>query len=528
MRLLDLSRYAMAGLAAVALTGTAALAQDAPQAETEYGTVSGKVEEGMNVFLGIPYGADTAGSRFMPPEEPESWDGVRDATEYFDTTPQTERTSPLFASWVPDPLPAQSENMLGLNVWTPGLDDRKRPVMVWFHGGGFITGSGSSTVYDGVRLASRGDIVLVTVNHRLNALGYLYLGGLEGGEAYADSGNIGNLDMVQSLEWVRDNIENFGGDPDRVTIFGESGGGAKVSALLAMPMADGLFHRAIVQSGSMTETRTIKSASQDTAEFLRVAGIEGDPFEALEAMSVEEMVEAVGKALAAGVGFAPVVDGRSLPRQPFSPDAPDISRDIPMLVGTNDDERSLYHIANRADVDAMAYEDIPGELASDTVSEAQAQALYEGYRDLYPDQSPKELYITILSDMSFTRGAIKQVTRKAAQGGAPVWMYLFDWDTPVMDGWLGAPHALELAFMFDNLEKSRSMVGDAAPAQPVADMMAEAWIAFARHGDPNARGLPHWPAYDAEARTAMVFDLDPEVREGYLKGEESVLAVLDE
>lgn len=502
-------------------------AQTAPTASTEYGAVSGVVEDGVVVFKGIPYGADTAATRFQPAADPAPWTEIRPALAYPDSTPQMVRGSPLFASWQPDPDPEQSENMLGLNIWTPALDGRKRPVMVWLHGGGFINGNGSATVYEGHRLARRGDVVVVTINHRLNMMGYLYLGGLPGGEAYADSGNVGNLDMVKALEWVRDNIESFGGNPDNVTIFGESGGGAKVSTLLAMPMAEGLFDRAIVQSGSMTEARTVEDAKEDTTKFLAALGIDdAKPIDALKAIPVEDVDDVVAKTLAAGVSFSPVLDGRSLPRHPFSPDAPESARNVPMMVGTNDDERSLYVVAERAAVDTMSYDDVVTRLARGQTPE-KAQTLVDGYRAIFPDQSPKEIYVTILSDTSFTRGAFAQAERKSAQGGAPIYVYLFDWDTPVMGGWLGAPHAMELGFTFDNLANSLSMIGEVEPAQPLADKMAEAWISFARFGDPNARGLPYWPAYDSETGAYMRFSLEPEVGTGYFKQEADVFSDLD-
>ena len=499
-----------------------------PIAGTQYGDVMGTVEDGISVFLGIPYGGDTAERRFLPAEPPASWDGVRETTDWPHSSPQTVMDGELFASWDHDPPLPESEDMLGLNVWTPGTDDAKRPVMVWLHGGGFTNGSGSSKVYQGTRLAKRGDVVVVTINHRLNMLGYLYLGGLPGGDAYPDSGNVGTLDMVMALEWVRDNIASFGGDPDNVTIFGESGGGMKVSALLAMPMAEGLFDKAIVQSGSMISGLTPDAAAQNTNDFLAAIGIDdADPIAALKALPASEIRAAVGKwSPAGGLGFMPVVDGRSLPRDPFSPDAPETARDIPMLIGTVDDEASIFVMYDREAIDAMSYEDVVARMAA-TMPQDGAQALVDGYRALYPDQSPKEIYITIFSDQLFTANAVEQAERKAAQGGAPAYVYLFDWDTPKMDGWPGAMHALEVGFAFDQLANSTSMVGDVEAAQPLADTMADAWISFARDGDPNTGSLPDWPAFDDEARAFMRFTLEPAVETGYFEGEKAVLSALD-
>ena len=503
-------------------------APDGPVADTQYGQVEGVAEGEILVFKGIPYGADTADRRFLPAAPPEAWDDVRPALTYADSAPQTVMDGELFASWDHDPPLPESEDMLGLNIWTPGLDDGARPVMVWLHGGGFTNGTGSAKVYQGNRLAERGDVVVVTLNHRLNMLGYLYLGGLPGGDAYPDSGNIGTLDMVMALEWVRDNIAAFGGDPENVTIFGESGGGMKVSALVSTPMAQGLIDRAIVQSGSMLDGLSLEQAEQNTASFLAAIGIEGpDPIAELKALPAEDIRGALQKwAPAAGLGFAPVVDGRSLPRDPFTPDAPETASSVPMLIGTTDDEASLFVMGDFEAVSAMSFEDVAARLSLMQAPE-QAQTVLDGYRALYPEQSPKELYITILSDQLFTANAAEQASRKAALGGAPAYVYLFDWDTPKMGGWPGAMHALEIGFVFDQLANSTSMIGEVEPAQPLADLMADAWISFARTGDPNTPGLPEWPAYDDETRSFMRFTLEPTAETGFFEGEEAVLSSVD-
>ena len=496
-----------------------------PVAMTQYGAVRGTVEEGINVFRGIPYGADTRDTRFQPANPPEPWDGVREAVDYPDTIPQVGGGNPLFRSWAPDPAPGMSENTLGLNVWTPGIDDRERPVMVWLHGGGFQTGNGSSTAYEGVNLATRGDVVVVTINHRLNAFGHLYLAGLTDDPAYADSGNVGSLDMVMALEWVRDNIEQFGGNPDNITIFGESGGGRKVSTLMTMPRSEGLFHRAIVQSGSHLRFREPESATEDTLEFLEHLGVSPDNLEALNDIPQDDFIEALissGRDPSASIFWGPVRDGRSLPHHPFEAEEDEPNQHVPMLVGSNKDELSLWLIrpGNMPTLEYSLVEPLIGEFAT----EDEFNELVAGYREIYPDYSDADLMVAIASDVRYSGNAYRQVRLRAAQeGAAPVYMYQFDWETPVAGGIFGAPHAVEIAFAFDTLGNSTSMIGDPAAAQPVADQVSEAWISFARHGDPNARGLPYWPAVSIDQTPAMRFDLESEVEANYFWEEMRVL-----
>lgn len=496
-----------------------------PHAITAYGEVRGKLEEDIPVFLGIPYGADTADHRFQRAALPAPWAGVRDALTYPDTAPQVELSGALFASWGPVPLPPQSEDMLGVNVWTPAIDDTARPVMVWLHGGGFTAGYGSSRVSEGTRLAQKGDVVVVSVNHRLNLLGHLYLAGLPGGEAYPDSGNVGVLDLVMALEWVRDNIAAFGGDPENVTIFGESGGGWKVSTLLAMPEAAGLIDRAIVQSGSMLYARTPQQATADALVALKALDIAPDDLAALEALTAEDFIDAVKALEASGTlppsFFTPVVDRRSLLSDPFGSRAPELARNIPMLIGSTADEFSVFLLAN-SDLPSISFEALPDMLAY-SLPEAHIPAVIAGYRALRPEASPYEILVAITSDLAFTADAVTQAKLKAAQGGAPVWLYQFDWETPLMEGRLGAMHALDTGFAFDNLDKSVSMIGDIAPAQPVADMMSDAWIAFARTGDPNAPSLPAWPAVTPDTITAMHFNTQAHVEEDYFAAEGEAL-----
>ncbi|MCW8194422.1 carboxylesterase/lipase family protein [Proteobacteria bacterium 005FR1] len=485
-----------------------------PVATTEYGQVRGYMEDDINVFKGIRYGADTATTRFQAPAEPQPWQEVKDATAYGNSCPQipTGSGGGLFTSWKPDPEPALSEDCLFLNVWTPALSDgKKRPVMVWFHGGGFRSGNGSSNAYDGVRLAQRGDVVVVTVNHRLNYFGYMYLG--EYGEKFADSGNAGILDLVASLEWVRDNIAEFGGDPENVLIFGESGGGAKVSVLMAMDAAKGLFDRAVVQSGPALTIMPKESAAKATEAVVAKLGLDEDNIEqilTMPASQIEEAAREVARSTGLEPGSRPVLDGENFSRHPFADGGPSQSADVPLLIGTTRTENSLLIGARDPSTFDLTWETLPAKL-KERLPGIDAEAVVKKYRELHPDMGAPELYFTATTDAGFLNNSIELADQKAKQMAAPVYMYLLNWDTPVDGGKWFSPHALEIGMVFDNVAKSESMSGIGPEQQKIATMMSEAWIAFARTGNPNHEGIPQWPEYTVEERPVMIFDLDPRV-----------------
>ena len=484
-----------------------------PIATTQYGQVRGFVEDNVLVFKGIRYGADTATTRFAAPSAPAPWSEVKNAIAYGNSAPQAQRstTISLFANWATDPAPELSEDCLFLNVWTPAVADAgKRPVLVWFHGGGFSSGSGSSNAYDGVRLVNRGDVVVVTVNHRLNVYGYLHLD--EYGEQFAGSGNAGMLDLVASLEWVRDNIAEFGGDPDNVLIFGESGGGFKVSTLMAMDAAHGLFHRAVVQSGPALELATKEQAAIGTAALVAELGLDETTIGQIRTMpgaQIESAVAAVAGAGGPRVAGGPVVDGLHIKRHPFTPDAPQQSADIPLLIGSTATEMSLLAGARNPELFELTWESLPTALET-AIAGVDAQRVINGYRALHPEINPPNLFFEATTDNSILgRGSFELADRKAAQNGAPVYQYYLVWKTPVDGGKWGTPHALDIGFVFDNVAKSESMSGVGEEQQAIADMMSEAWIAFARNGDPNHSGLPLWKPYHADSRATMVFDTVP-------------------
>lgn len=479
----------------------ASLAQAGLEATTKAGRIRGAAVDGVHIFKGVRYGASTEGRRFRPPLPAAPWTGVADALDYAAQSPQVQGGDGggLYRSWA-NRRPA-SEDCLFLNVWTRGLrDGKKRPVMVWFHGGGFSTGSGSSRGYDGVRLCQRGDVVVVTVNHRLNAFGYGYLGEL-GGAEMADSGNAGDLDMVLSLQWVRDNIAEFGGDPGNVLIFGESGGGQKVSTLMAMPAAGGLFHKAVVQSGPIPTALNPADATANMRKLLAACGLTPDQAERLRTLPMERIVEAMAQARP---DFRPVVDGRSLPHHPFEPDAPAVSRNVPMLIGTTKDEMAGLQGAGDPTTWTLTWDALPQKVAPYLAGLDAPKAIAD-LRRLYPAAKPSDIYFTITTVRTMRKGSIQQAERKAAQGGAPAFMYLLNWETSVDGGKWKSPHALDIALMFDNVPNSASMTGSSPEAQTVADAMSNAWIRFARTGDPG------WAAYRPETRATMVFDVKSRV-----------------
>jgi para-nitrobenzyl esterase len=488
-------------------TAGGATETQAPIASTEHGQVRGSIDDGILVFKGVRYGADTTTTRFAAPAPPASWTDVQDATTFAASCPQTPTGNPggLFTSWQPEPAPPLDEDCLFLNVWTPALaDGGKRPVMVWFHGGGFASGSGSSTAYDGTRLARRGDVVVVTVNHRLNVFGYLALNHY--GEGFEDSAVAGVLDMVQALEWVRDNAEEFGGDPGTVMIFGESGGGAKVSTLLSTPVAKGLFHRAVVQSGAMLRFPQQAVAQAAADKVVANLGLSAETIDQIRTLPTETIRAALA---GTGAATAPSIDGRTLTRHPFEPDAAPAGRDVPLMLGTNRTESSLFAAANPG-LFELTWEGLAEALAS-AYPDKDVNTIIAGYRELSPASNPSDVYFEATTDARWLAGHVTQAERKAEQDGAPAYLYLFNWNTPVDGGRWRSPHALEIGFVFDNVAKSASMSGTGEEQQRVADIMAETWIAFARSGNPNNAAIPEWPRYDLEARPVMVLDETPEV-----------------
>ena len=492
--------------------------------ETESGKVFGFVRNGITTFKGIPYGASTAGeNRFMPPAKPERWAGVRSALYWGPVSPQfyTDTFDGQRVGWQHDDESFMfdwedghaSEDCLRVNVWTPSINDNaKRPVLLWIHGGGYTSGSSQELrMYDGESLARRGDVVVMGVNHRLGVLGCSNF--MDFGEPYASSPNVGMLDLVAALQWVKTNISNFGGDPNNVLIFGQSGGGAKVSVLMGMPAAKGLFHRGVVESGSSLRQGTTEDSARMAAAVLAELGLDKNSFSKIHELPVEQIVEAALHANRVSVadhiagtgigGWGPVVDGKILPANAWDPTAPSYSSQVPLMVGNVLNE--FYNTIQMADasLDSMDMTEAKKRLSSQFGSHT--DHLVEVFQESHPGATPFETFSYISALARMRLNAVTQAQRKAAQGTAPAFNYWFQWQTPILDGRPRAYHCSELPFVFYNTERCAAMTGGGPEALDLGGRIADAWISFARKGNPNHPGLPQWPAFNQQMPT-MIFD----------------------
>ncbi|HYQ59238.1 MAG TPA: carboxylesterase family protein [Draconibacterium sp.] len=476
---------------------------------TKYGKVRGYIDDGVFAFRGIPY---AKAERFMPPQAPDKWDDVRQCTIYGPQTMQSKAQS-----W-----DGQSDENFGLqfnrepmdekecfvvNVWSKGINDgKKRPVWVWIHGGGFTGGSGNQLAYfDGRAMAEKGDIVVVSLNHRLNVLGYVDLRGLGG--KYSESVNLGMQDLVVALQWVKDNIANFGGDPNTVTINGQSGGGGKSCTLLAMPSAVGLFQRAIIQSGSLEFKMTGENSKAYGLELAAALGVNSENTEKLNDFTYEELIAAAGVAannMTDGRSimgwYCPTVDGKYVVQNPLANTIPEFSKNVSVLLGSNLNEFTYY---NRAIITPKSMEEVKSRLAQSFGSE-NVEKFINLYNNVFPDDDQPQHMLTF--DSNLRSGALKQATSRSEQGNAPVYNYLFTWQSPVNDGSLGAAHGMELPFMFNNIALARNQTGGGKDAYELADKISSAWINFVKTGDPNCKELPNWRAYTPENGATMIFD----------------------
>jgi para-nitrobenzyl esterase len=527
------------GIGAISALGRADAEEkvrDSPIARTTAGDVQGWAESGVLAYLGVPYGASTAAAgRFMPPRRPEHWDGVRSTKSLGPSCPQvplgmspfihSDKTPPppspmqkqlasLFPRNVHDP--GMSEDCLVLNIWTPALDSVRRPVMVWLHGGGFAVGSGSLPVYNGARLAASGDVVVVTINHRLNAFGFLYLGEVAG-DAFAQSGNVGMLDIVAALEWVRDNIAGFGGNAANVTIFGESGGAGKVSVMCAMPVAKGLFHKAIMQSGPCLKIADKARGTAIATQLLKDLNLPVDRVLELQHMDAMQLTAAANAADAKVVprvlgfgptGLIPLVDGIALHHHPFDTVAAPESAHVPFLVGSTQDEAVLFvapfpRWGQLTDAEVIEY--------LRPIAGTQAQQALDLYRRLHPADSPTYLLVNAVTDFWMRQAANTVAELKAQQAGAPAFVYVLQWQ---LNNELRTPHGTDVSLVFGTM--GESAVAESAPdARLVSDQMSSAWVAFARTGNPNTRKLPHWPSYSVAKRANMLFNARSRVVDDY-------------
>jgi para-nitrobenzyl esterase len=516
-------RYSGIAAASMMLGGERlAFGEDAPVATTLAGKVSGRVENGINVFRGIPYGEDTKKTRFKAPLPVVPWSGVKECVEWSTRAPQMvgERGGRGAAAngepertgfHLPPDKGEQSEDCLHVNVWTPGLlDGKKRPVLFYIHGGAYNNGTVNCDLYEGNRLCNRGDVVVVTVNHRLNAFGYLYLAEL-GGKEYADSGNAGMLDIILALKWVQQNIAEFGGDASRVLIFGQSGGGAKCATLMAMPAAKGLFHRVLTMSGQQVTAKPPVIATEVAKDVLDRLGVKYDQLDALKTLPMEKIQEASRVSTA----WLPVRDGGVLPRDPFDPDAPGISAGVPMILANTHDE-TVTSAAGRTGV--LTWEQAPEALKTSVgqyLGSYSPEEIIRRYREIYPERDAAHIVVAAAVAFRAWPGQVIEADRRAAdvRSQAHTWVYRMDWKVPFPGKW--AIHTIDLPFVFDNVALASGMCGasaeEHAAAQPLATRMSEMLIAFARTGDPNCKAIPHWPSYDLKERNTMIFDNETRV-----------------
>lgn len=503
-------RTLLAGLSAVPLATAAAAPPGDPVATIRAGRVRGLREGGVLVFRGIRYGADTAPRRFQRALPPTPWSGIADATRYAAAAPQTKADEPT------------SEDCLFLNVWTPALDAGRRPVMIYLHGGAHAHGSGSDPLYDGARLVRRGDVVVVTLNHRLAGLGYAHLADLGGP---AESANVGNLDIILALAWVRDNIAAFGGDPGRVMIFGQSGGGAKVVSLMAMAEARPLFHAAATMSGQHVTAIGPNHATERARVWMAAAGAKTVaelatlPVERLvAAMSTVDPYERKGE-----ISFASTLDHRTLMRHPFYPDAPREAAHIPLICGNTRDETG-YWLGETLKRGDTTWDNLPARLAREMVKDVGVRHVVDRYRALYPTRTPGQILLAASTAARSWPGHLIQAEERA-KIGAPTWMYQLDFPAPEAGGVLGAFHTLDIGLVFDNTQAPSARTGDGPDARALAGRMADAFIQLARTGDPNGGDLPAWPRYDLARRGTMIFDRQARVEDDPRREERLLFAV---
>ena len=491
------------GSAATTITSSRAFAEE-PIAETTAGKVRGAMDNGTYVFKGIPYGGDTAKTRFKAPTAPVAWSGVRDCLADGPIAPQVEKNRDYSK---------MSEDCLVLNLWTPALKDgRKRPVMVWLHGSGTTGGSSRGTY--GANLARKSDMVVIAINHRVGVLGFLYLA--EADKEFADSGNAGTLDIIRSLQWVKENIENFGGDPKNVTVAGCSGGGAKTNFILGMPAAKGLFQKAIIESGgSDLRTKSREEGLEAMNSYLKEVKLTTAQVRDLLKKPMPDIINGLRRSkedLNEDQGiqryFSPVIDGKSLPRDSFIPDASPVCEDVALIVGNGKYEYTSLLGGSDPTLFELTWDDVPVRLAKQwkefKLPHDPTMVVAE-YRKMFPTMSASDVFFLAVTDSKFWIGSLSQATRKSAQR-APVYNYVVTWNPPSKGGTLKSPHGIEVPLVFDSVKETPGQTGGGPEAQRMADQMSAAWAAFAHTGDPNTKAIPQWSKFDTKNYTTMYFD----------------------
>ena len=473
-------------------------------AQTRYGKVQGSEQGSISVWKGIPFAQPPTGQRrFRAPQPPEPWTGVREATKFSPMAPQVPEMGASMVGAIGAERAVEqrpmSEDCLYLNIWSPGADQEKRPVMVYIHGGAFTLGSASDPWYDGTSFAATHNIVVVSLNYRLGILGFVYLKDLAGADA-SYTGNCGLLDQIAALQWVREHIAAFGGDPDNVTVMGESAGAMSIGALLGMPAAHGLFQRAILQSGAAGFLPTRLQATHVAQALLAKLGLETSQLAAVADVPLEALLTIqpeLGREFGGIQAYSPMIDGETLPQHPLAMIAQGSAAHVAILAGTNRDEWRLFAMMSGGPkVDEVQLKQIFGDEAKRALAK---------YTQARADQSPELAWIDIMSDLVFRMPAIRLAEGQVKQG-APVWMYRFDWESPAFGGVLGAAHAMDIPFVFNTLdvELSRTFTGDSPTRQPLADLMHASWAAFIRSGTPAIASLPEWSPYDLDRRATMI------------------------
>lgn len=497
-----IDRRSVLAAGAALLPAPPAFAQAAPVARTSFGRVRGARVGEVLTFKGIRYGERPP--RFEAPEPPRAWRGVRDALSYGPACPQRGLEGET-----------QSEDCLFLNVWTPALSGQ-RPVMVYIHGGAYSTGSGSSAVTDGARLAAHGDVVVITLNHRINAFGYAYLAA----HGFPDSGNAGQLDLILALNWVQANAPNFGGDANNVTVFGQSGGGAKIATLMAMPAARGLFHRAFTMSGQQVTASGPLNATRRTEAYLRALGLSTAhrrDFTTVRAALLVEALQTSDPVLDFGsIYFGPVLDERHLTRHPFYPDAAPQSRSIPMMIGNTHDETRGFVGADRT-LFNLTWDELPTQLATAMRIDVLPSEVVRSYRTLYPHYSPSDVYFAASTAARSWRGAVIELEERA-RAAAPAYAYQLDWRAPAEGGIFGAPHTLDIPLVFGNLEASPYIGERTTDAEAMSARMMDTAVRFARSGNPG------WAPYTLPERATMIFNATSHVENDPRRAEREFFA----